>query len=493
MSNRSHDVFPNQAGRRHQQRDTASSAPPPTRRTNPADMYYSDLHAHLNALISSRLPLALPPHVANPDVYLTGLLPFADVYIAFEEAWDAVCGPDESDGANDGDPAPDAAASSADDVWVDVPLDASGVRATHASRTTGGRGAAAAGSPTPPPLPPRPAAAKAPRQPSVETDDDDEYDAGCLVAALRTLRPPGMPRAARLRADIATLARLPDSDAAVDALLAARRPEPVRRLVEERLERIVARPGGGGEGGEGAAEVGPHLLLAYACVLYPAVFAGGRWLRSVLAAPGLDFWTRRRPGPRGEHRLAPSTAGSMSASGSRPPADVFDTGVHEKPRSFTGGQQAALERAGLSFWFFAPGGDERGEFARRLGALDGDAEDGDCGALGDRRRAEVVAEARAVLECCEQLVEALDESVGRGGDAVVVERLEKEGEEEEEEARPHRRIEAAAGAVGQAWRRGREAVGQAWRNAGGYAGVALAVGCASASLYAMYRSGYWSA
>jgi hypothetical protein len=127
-----------------------------------------------------------------------------------------------------------------------------------------------------------------------------------------------------------------------------------------------------------------------------------------------------------------------------------------------------------------------------VGALDGDAEDGDCGALDDRRRAEVVAEARAVLECCEQLVEALDERVGRGGDAVVVERPEEEGEGEEE-ARPRRRVEAAAGAVGQAWRRGREAVGQAWHNAGGYAGVALAVGCASASLYAMYRSGYWSA
>jgi hypothetical protein len=465
--------------------------PPRCRHHKPALLTctHSDLHAHLNALISSRLPLALPPHTASPDVYLTGLLAFADVYITFEEAWDTVCGPDDSEHRRDNSPATGTASAAADDVWINVPLDGSAVAGSRMMGSV--KSGSAARRPSTPSTPPLPSSASS-RQPALKMNSpSNEYLD--LVDMLRNLRPPGMRRAARLRTDIATLARLPDAGPAVDALLASRRPEPVRRLVG-RLERIAGRRSGSDDKGEGGEEMGPHLLLAYACVLYPAVFAGGRWLRSVLAAPGLDFWTRGRPGDDDDdddddqHNLARSSSGNMSASGSRPPAaDIFDTRVHEKPRSFTAAQQAALERAGLSFWFFAPGGDERGEFARRLGALDGDSDGDDLDTLDEQERAEIVAEARALLECCEELVGALDERVGRGGDVVVV-----EGSEKEERAKMHR-VEAAAGVVGQAWRRGREVIGQAWNNAGGYAGVALAVGCASASLYAMYRSGYWSA
>lgn len=465
-----------------------------------------DLHAHLNTLISSRLPLALPPHAANPDVYLTGLLPFADMYIAFEEAWDAVCG---SSSGGDGDPAA-SVASVADDVWVDVPLDGSVSRSLHGAA---GLRAAERGGGERSSVPPAAAAAAATpataRQRTVSSNRR-------IVRALRTLRPVGMSRAARLRSDIALLARLPDDGVAVDELLAARRLEPVRRLVEGRLAHLVAshsrssseverKEGGENDGaveGQEEDEIGPHLLLAYACVLYPAIFAGGRWLRSVLAAPGLDFWTRRRS-PQPDDPLSSSafgTASSMSASGSRAAGDIFDTRVHEKPRSFTAAQQAALEAAGLSFWFFAPGGDERGEFARRLAALDAEAEGGGGGGggdrdrdaglllLDDRRRGEVVAEARAVLECCEELVGALDECVGRGGDVVAVE--QPPPDEQEGEAGPLQPEAATGGAVGLAWRRGREAVGQAWRDAGGYAGVVLVLSCAS--VYAMYRTGYWS-
>ncbi|KAF2203269.1 heme oxygenase-like protein [Delitschia confertaspora ATCC 74209] len=44
-------------------------------------------HASLNRLITSRLPLALPPYVTNNDLYATGILHFAHVYFTFESCW----------------------------------------------------------------------------------------------------------------------------------------------------------------------------------------------------------------------------------------------------------------------------------------------------------------------------------------------------------------------------------------------------------------------
>ncbi|KAI4145355.1 MAG: hypothetical protein LQ340_006321 [Diploschistes diacapsis] len=44
-------------------------------------------HTQLNQLILSRLPLCLPPHTQHPNLYATGLLQFAPIYVAFEAAW----------------------------------------------------------------------------------------------------------------------------------------------------------------------------------------------------------------------------------------------------------------------------------------------------------------------------------------------------------------------------------------------------------------------
>ncbi|ORY01804.1 hypothetical protein BCR34DRAFT_592101 [Clohesyomyces aquaticus] len=45
------------------------------------------LHTSLNRLITSRLPLALPPHSTTPSAYTTGLLHFAHIYLTFESLW----------------------------------------------------------------------------------------------------------------------------------------------------------------------------------------------------------------------------------------------------------------------------------------------------------------------------------------------------------------------------------------------------------------------
>lgn len=45
------------------------------------------LHTQLNRLITSRLPLGLPPHASSPTLYTTGLLHFAHIYLTFESLW----------------------------------------------------------------------------------------------------------------------------------------------------------------------------------------------------------------------------------------------------------------------------------------------------------------------------------------------------------------------------------------------------------------------
>ncbi|PVI05251.1 heme oxygenase-like protein, partial [Periconia macrospinosa] len=45
------------------------------------------LHTELNRLITSRLPLALPPLSTDPTLYRTGLLHFAHIFLTFESLW----------------------------------------------------------------------------------------------------------------------------------------------------------------------------------------------------------------------------------------------------------------------------------------------------------------------------------------------------------------------------------------------------------------------
>ena len=44
-------------------------------------------HTQLNRLVLTRLPLALPPHTHNPELFTVGLLHFAPIYITFEAFW----------------------------------------------------------------------------------------------------------------------------------------------------------------------------------------------------------------------------------------------------------------------------------------------------------------------------------------------------------------------------------------------------------------------
>jgi hypothetical protein len=79
---------------------TATAAFKGTMASNPLDSFRQDrplaesiaiatrgIHARLNKLIISRLPLALPPHADDSLVYASGLLHIAPIYTTFESLW----------------------------------------------------------------------------------------------------------------------------------------------------------------------------------------------------------------------------------------------------------------------------------------------------------------------------------------------------------------------------------------------------------------------
>lgn len=47
-------------------------------------------HAHLNRMITTCLPLAVPPHSTDSSTYLTGILHIAPIYLQFEKSWGAL-------------------------------------------------------------------------------------------------------------------------------------------------------------------------------------------------------------------------------------------------------------------------------------------------------------------------------------------------------------------------------------------------------------------
>ncbi|KAJ0166808.1 hypothetical protein CTA2_5784 [Colletotrichum tanaceti] len=70
---------------------TSSAAPPADDSQRPLAESIAaatrSVHAKLNKLIIARLPLATPPHAADPSIYVSGLLHITPVYATFESLW----------------------------------------------------------------------------------------------------------------------------------------------------------------------------------------------------------------------------------------------------------------------------------------------------------------------------------------------------------------------------------------------------------------------
>lgn len=186
-------------------------------------------HSQLNRLIIDRLPLALPPHSSNPSAYLIGLIHIVSIYSAFEELWQTML---------DAQLLPTAL----DDLQS---LDACD-----------------------------------PERPLIDCDTQSaSYQHKPKVCTrihslLTHLRLPGLLRTDRLRSDIRVLSGITEEE------------------IDERL-REASHSGSLGQFVahiEHSVEANPHVLLAYAWVLYMALFSGGRFLRHSLYAAGPLFW-----------------------------------------------------------------------------------------------------------------------------------------------------------------------------------------------------------
>lgn len=188
------------------------------------------VHTKLNKLILLRLPLAIPPRADAPSVYTQGILHIAPLYISFESLWHAALHAHESESAV---PATNDSASNA----RPLPFRS---RSANASPAQG----------------PRPS-------PRIRTILDQLFI-------------PGLLRSTRLRSDLRSLTGWSEA------------------VLQSRLEDVAAA----GRLGEfvshirRSAEKRPHVLLAYAWVLYMALFSGGRFIRATLESTGAHgFWT----------------------------------------------------------------------------------------------------------------------------------------------------------------------------------------------------------
>ncbi|KAK4989100.1 hypothetical protein LTR50_003435 [Elasticomyces elasticus] len=278
-------------------------SPIPTTNTLPYEINSAtrQLHTHLNRLITSRLPLALPPYASTPDLYARGLRHFAQLYFTFEALWSDLTRRVHSDELN---------------------------------KTTNG--------------PP----------------------SSTLQSSYRTwladLPPTSLPRTTRLRADLAHLFR--NDDEQHDP-----RREPPQTPSTPAVRAAIAHV-------QRAVEQRPHVLLAYAWVLYMAIFSGGRWIRSALFAAGAEFWTADD--------------------------DCGGDGGGDAVSAATENDDAVRPSAGFpGFTFLSFDGDEDGEDVKSAfkAGLAGAEE-----LLDEGQRRDVVLEAQEIFRLCISLVEELD-------------------------------------------------------------------------------------
>ncbi|KAL0467035.1 hypothetical protein QR685DRAFT_535068 [Neurospora intermedia] len=208
------------------------------------------VHTQLNSQIIRRLPLALPPAANTPSTYVSGLLHVAPVYTTFETLWYMIL-------------------------------------LSHKEQTKEFRNSS--------PYHNRPSSPQPPQEKdrflldpktSHRVPFHDGDDAGLsqrpgtserIFSILESLRIPGLMRADCLRADIGCLTGWS------------------KEMVDEQIE-VAARNGNLKKfitHIKQSVGESPPVLLAYAWVLYMALFSGGQILRSSLEKAGPVFWKTR--------------------------------------------------------------------------------------------------------------------------------------------------------------------------------------------------------
>ena len=223
-----------------------------------------------------------------------------------------------------------------------------------------------------------------------------EDGGGREVRVLEGLYVRGLERGGRLRADVETILQSPR------AMCRRLRPGGRRAVgVELELElEVERRPRleAFTHHVRAAAAARPHLLLAYAWVLYMALFSGGRYIRGRLRRAGVGFWN--------------GWGGGGGCGGGM----VGDDGDDDEKGD-------VVDRY-LGFWTFEgeeDGEDLKAEFKERFAAVEG--------MLTEGEREEVVREAVFVMRSVTEVVVEISEVLGRGVSVADVEMGGKEDDE----------------------------------------------------------------
>lgn len=263
-------------------------------------------------MITTFLPLALPPYSTDSSTYLTGILHIAPIYLQFEKSWDALL----------------------DAPWISD--------------------------------------SEAESKPSEATLKDHLQTRQRQITrmVLLPLGVPGLRRSERLRADIQSLTNY--TDKMVSAALASSGRLPSLKAFTDHIQLSV--------------ETNPHVLLAYAWVMYMAIFSGGRYLRASLQDAGKDFW-----------------AGETADPARRQSRPADQAASEETPKKYGRRGNPNNVMPGLSFFHFP--GDEDGEdikleFKRRYAEVEL--------LLSDAEKDDVVKEAHIIFESMGAIVKELD-------------------------------------------------------------------------------------
>jgi heme oxygenase len=214
---------------------------------------------------------------------------------------------------------------------------------------------------------------------------DQEPDAR-VHRLLQEVHVAGLARSERLISDVATLRGI-STEQARDALVALSR-KPCLAEITEHIKSTVARK--------------PHTIMAYAWVMYMALFAGGRYLRQTLYAAGDEFWQAQVRSP---------LPCELRANTGMPQAQTTPQGAG-RPTLSRSRKPIESQLPALSFWHF--NGDQDGEdikvqFKQQYAECEG--------LLTSEEQEEVVEESVAIFNLMLRVVEHLDQSCGT--DAVL--------------------------------------------------------------------------
>ncbi|KAI1503568.1 hypothetical protein F5X99DRAFT_425417 [Biscogniauxia marginata] len=384
------------------------------------------VHTKLNRLVVYRLPLAMPPKADDASQYVSGLLHITPIYMTFESLWqdilDSPALAEDQQQQQQKQPQPQNDDSSS---------------RSSGEEKEGEDPAATVSSPLPSPAPSdvhsSPGALDPPHPPAV-----------CprIHSVLTHLHLPGLARSVALRRDLSLLTGWSERTLSEQLNDAAAYPVLSAFLVHARAA-IAARP---------------HVLIAYAWVLYMALFSGGRFIRATLEGVDPAFWIPASAlSPQQPPPLPQSTFLRWSRAARAAASAVSASSVTARGPRTTKYDASKLPLGFFRFDTPSDGDDLKDTFKRRLA-------ESEAALLTPRERDEVVREAGQIFEFMVAVVGELDGVCGaeedredgadkeaadaegarllslRSRDSVVVEK--------ERERRKIARMAAAAGRAG---------------------------------------------